>query len=407
MTTEKLFLEDAFLTQCSAVVLECRPCSRREIAHRLPWEILLDRTVCFPEGGGQPSDHGTLGDIPIGYAYECGGQVWHCCTQPLEAGEPVLCSIDFDRRFDLMQQHTGEHLFCAAAFKLYGAHNVGFHLNEEHLMVDFDLALDDAQLAAIEAEVNRYLLADAPITAANISPATYAALELRKKAEGLEGDIRLVQMGDFDRATCCGTHCRSTGQVGMIGIVRRERYKGGTRVEFACGGRLLKLFHQRNDTVLELGRRFSVTPELVTAAVQRTDKELADLKSQLRQKSKQMAAIAAEAMLDTAEELETERLVCQDVTRYGEFAKDLSELFSKRAGTYSVLWSISGDTVTYYTSAPKGAEVSARTLCSALNTALQGKGGGNELTAQGRTQKRELLHSIRPTVLALLQPQER
>lgn len=400
--TEKLYLANSFLAENDAVVLECRPCTRKGLDKKFAWEILLDKTVFFPEGGGQPSDFGSLDDVEIGYVYERDDLVWHCAAAPIEAGSKVHCRIDFMHRFNLMQQHTGEHLVCSAAFSLYGANNVGFHLGEDSLAVDFDQTFTEEQLVEIEELVNSYLYRSIPVKIGTISPQEYLTAEMRKKADGLQGEIRTINVEGIDYVTCCGTHCENTAQVGMVKILKAERYKGGTRVEFACGVRALSIFRQYNNIVMELSRRFSLKPALALQGVDRQAEEITQLKNELQKAERLLARMVAQTLAEKAVQLPIGRLVVGDISKYAGIGKLISDELSHSSGTMAALFAVGDDGITYFTAAASDSPKKARELCGAIGGILGGKGGGSELIAQGRAPKTDAYSDIENKLKNLL-----
>ena len=196
---------------------------------------MLDRTAFFPEGGGQPCDLGTLGTAKVTDVHTDGATITHTTDAPLEPGTAVTGRIDWPRRLDAMQQHTGEHILSGTLHRLFGAENVGFHIGTPYVRMDTSIPLSAAQLARAEAEANAAVRADTPVNCYIPDAATLAATEYRSKKE-LTGDVRLVEAGG-DCCACCGTHLARTGEVGLIKIISAQHYKTGMRLAVACGQR--------------------------------------------------------------------------------------------------------------------------------------------------------------------------
>ena len=207
------------------------------------FETALDQTAFYPEGGGQPCDLGLLGgESVLAVRIDGEGVVWHRTARPLQPGQTVQGAIDWARRFDLMQQHTGEHILSGTLHRMFGAENVGFHIGSPWVRMDMSLPLTAAQLAEAEQAANRTVQADGAVRLLVSPPGELAALDYRSKKE-LSGPVRLVDAGGADLCACCGTHVSTAGQVGVIQIVSAQNYKGGVRLAVACGMRAAAELH--------------------------------------------------------------------------------------------------------------------------------------------------------------------
>ena len=195
--TEKLFYQDGFLTEFQGTVLECAE-------EKDGWAVVLDRTAFYPEGGGQPADHGTLDGRVVHDVRENCGKVLHFCDGPVEVGKTVVGRIDWDRRFDFMQQHSGEHIVSGILCGKFGCDNVGFHIGHELVTIDFNTALSTEDVSFVEKLANRYIWEDHPIQVEFPSPAALEKLEYRSK-KALSGQVRIVSWPGADCCACCGT----------------------------------------------------------------------------------------------------------------------------------------------------------------------------------------------------------
>lgn len=245
--TEKLYEQDSMLKSCLATVLSCAEDKRG-------YAVVLDRTVFFPEGGGQLSDRGTLGGVKMTYAAQRGSEVVHYCERPLPVGAQVEAVLDWQARLDHMQQHAGEHILSHAVWKLFGANNIGFHMGERLVTIDLDKELTAAELEQAEDYANRQIWEDKPITISYLPHTELSALVMRKKNEKLTGTLRIVTVADGDICTCCGTHPLRTGMIGLIRINRFDKHKDGIRVEFLCGRWALEDARRKNEYVWQAGR---------------------------------------------------------------------------------------------------------------------------------------------------------
>ena len=275
--TEKLFENDAYLWECEAVVTACELCKNG-------FAVELDKTVFFPEGGGQLSDRGKLGKAAVTHVAEEGGRILHFCDKPLAVGSTVKAAVDgvvrLDHmqqhvdgvvRLDHMQQHCGEHILSYAAWKLFGANNIGFHMSEGLVTIDLDKELTPDELAQTEDFANREIWLDKSISVSYVPHTALDNYTMRKKNTRLTGTLRLVSVEGGDICTCCGTHPNRTGAVGSIRIISAEKHKQGQRISFLCGRWALEDARRKNAALRKTGQMLSVkteqVPDLSTARV--------------------------------------------------------------------------------------------------------------------------------------------
>ena len=257
--TRKLYYEDCHTKQFYAQVVSCEPCEKG-------YEILLDATAFYPEGGGQACDLGTLGGAAVLDVQERGEAVVHLCDAPLETGAQVEGILDYDRRFDLMQQHTGEHIVSGIIHRRYGYHNVGFHMGSEMIEIDFDGVVPAEELPLIEAEANAALWRNMPVKCWYPSQEELPNVFYRTK-RALPWPVRIVQVGDVDSCACCGVHTATTGEVGLVKLFSVTGLRGGSRIEMSCGKRALALLNRAFEQNKLVSQAFSAKwPETGEAA---------------------------------------------------------------------------------------------------------------------------------------------
>ena len=269
--TEAIFDRDPRELQFTAEVLSCE---EREADGAKQFAVVLNRTAFFPEQGGQKADRGALGGARILDVTMQHGIITHLVDAPLAIGSTVAGAVDWARRFDFMQQHTGEHMLSGLAHRFYGAENVGFHLSEREVQVDLSVPLDDAQLTALERAVNEAIFRDIPVHAFYPDAAELAALSYRQKKE-LKGAVRIVEIGDVDCCACCAPHVACTAEVGLLKIMSAIRYKGGTRLYLACGLRALTAFQSCLDEARQLSARLSAPIGALNGAVAQVQEKAA------------------------------------------------------------------------------------------------------------------------------------
>ena len=364
--TEKLYYQDSFLTEFTGTVLSCEREKDR-------WAVVLERTAFYPEGGGQPADHGTLGGAAVLDVRERSGEIVHYCDRPLEAGCAVEGSVDFERRFDFMQQHSGEHIVSGILCGKFHCGNVGFHIGHELVTIDFNAALTPEDVAEVEALANQYIWEDHALAAGFPSPAALAELEYRSK-RALEGPVRIVTWPGADCCACCGTHVRSSGQVGLVKLISCQRFREGVRIEMAAGGRALAWCNAIARQNTKISQLLSAKPGETAAAVERLQRELYALRGRV-------AALEEGDFQRKAEEYAGKGdVLLLEGPMDGESLRKLCGMAQERAGGRCAVFAGSDGSWQYAVSQPGG---DLRGLCKELNAALHGRGGGKPEFVQG------------------------
>ncbi len=378
--TERLYLSDSMLSAFDATVLSCEPQGDGYL-------IELDRSAFFPNKGGQPCDVGTIGDAAVTDVNEHGERLLHRTDRAVAVGAAVHCELDFARRFDIMQQHTGEHLLSYCAWHLFGAQNVGFHCALTYATLDLDKPVGHEGITEIETLANRLAAENAAVTATIYeTEQDLKGIPLRKHAEGLTAPIRIVTIEGSDACTCCAPHVRRTGEIGQLKIVEAIPYKGGTRCTFLCGMRALRHAQTMQDTVSAIALRFSTAREQAEAAVQKQSEDLSNAKKELRQAYAALDEYLAKALMQDAEDVNGCRLIVRVLEHVD--AKRLRTLAgaTMNGRALTVLFSDTGERVSYLL-ASNGIKPDTGLLIGAVNTALSGNGGGRGTLAQGSAKR--------------------
>ena len=385
--TERLYLLDSMLRAFDATVLSSEPQGDGYL-------VELDQSAFFPNKGGQPCDVGTIGDAKVLDVNEQGERLLHRTDRAIAAGTAVHCELDFARRFDIMQQHTGEHLLSYCAWHLFGAQNVGFHCALSYATLDLDKPVGHEDITAIEDLANRLAAENAAVTAKIYeTEQDLKGIPLRKHAEGLEAPIRIVTIEGSDACTCCAPHVRRTGEIGQLKIVEAIPYKGGTRCTFLCGMRALKHAQTMQDTVTSIALRFSTARDQAEAAVQKQGEDLSNAKKELRQAYAALDEYLAKSLMQQAEDVNGTKLIVR-VLEHTD-AKRLRNLAgaTMNGKALTVLFSDTGDRVSYLL-ASNGIKTDMGLLIGAVNTALSGNGGGRGTLAQGSAKRPSDLSGI-------------
>ena len=367
---ERLYEANSFLTSFDAVVESC-------VQGKKGYDIILNQTAFYPEGGGQPYDTGILGGVRVLEVHNRDGRVVHTCDGALEAGSAVSGEIDWERRFDLMQQHSGEHIVSGMAHAKWGCDNVGFHLGSDVVTIDLNVLLTPEQLQELEADVNRYLWEDHPIEIAYPSREELETIDYRSKKE-LTGQVRIVTFPGADCCACCGTHVRSSGQVGLVKLLSMEKFREGVRIQLVCGGRALGYFSALQAQNAQVSHLLSAKVFETGAAVERLMEEAAALKARC-------AAMEDAAFARLAEEHRGKGavLLFEDGLSPNSLRR-LCDAVLHTCGGRCACFSGSEEAGYKYAIGQLGGQL--RELTKQLNQALSGRGGGKPDFVQGSVQ---------------------
>ena len=366
MDTVKLYYKNAYTQDFTAVVQSCE-------AVKNGFAVTLDRTAFYPEGGGQPADHGTLGEARVLDVHEKVGVVTHLCDRALSVGAEVGGRIDWARRFDHMQQHSGEHIISGLLCSTFHCDNVGFHMGADVVTIDYNAPITWEQALEVERRANAYIWADHPIRIWYPSVEELAALPYRSKKE-LTGAVRITEFPGADRCACCGTHVTSSGQVGLLKLLSCQKFRDGVRLELLCGQRALDCLAAGWEQARQIGQALSVKPQSAFAAVSRLQEELLSLKEKAaRLEEADFAHTAAQyrgagSVLHIAEPLD------------GDGARRLCDAIAKAAGGRCAVFA-GRDGDYRYAVIESGGDL--RQFIKDMNTALHGRGGGRDGFAQG------------------------
>ena len=291
--TEKIYEKDSYCSNFTATVIKCEERKGR-------YFILLDRTAFFPEEGGQSADTGFIDEIAVKDVRISNGQIEHIVDVPIEQGKKVTCQIDWEKRYEKMQNHTGEHIVSGVIKSLFNYKNVGFHLGEDAVTLDVDGALDKEQIEVIEKQSNQIVYANKSIKSFYPTIEEQGSLDFRSKIEIKDG-LRLVEIEDCDLCACCAPHVKSTGEVGIIKITEFSSHRGGTRLTLYCGEYARKHYEKTFALVSNVLKEFSANYNTLIDKVSSFKEENVKLKSNLQGLSDKFA-------LATLETIQTEKV---------------------------------------------------------------------------------------------------
>lgn len=367
--TEKLFYEDSHRTECVGKVLVCEE-------KKDHYEIALDQTVFFPEGGGQYADTGVLGEAKVLDVHEKQGVIYHWCDRPIEVGSTVVGRIQWEERFEKMQQHSGEHIVSGLVHEKFGYSNVGFHLGGDYCTMDFDGPITKDELKEIERLANEAVYQNLKIEVSYPSKEELKNMEYRSKIE-IDGQVRIVTIPEYDVCACCAPHVKDTGEIGMIKLVNMINYKGGERITMLCGRRALRDYDAKDENVKEISALLCAK-ELETAeAVRHLKEEQESLKGKYHSLKQKLLQYRAQE-ISVEEGGKTVAFAC-DLT--GNEPRELMNLLLDKGAKICGVFAGTDDEGYRYVIGSRTEDV--RPIGKVMNEAFEGRGGGKPAMVQG------------------------
>ena len=344
--------------------------------------VTLDRTAFYPTSGGQPFDIGRLGPVEVVETIDEDDEVVHVVSAPVVPGTRVRGKIDWVRRFDHMQQHTGQHVLSAAFDRLFENRTTSFHMGAEVSTIDLAREATSDELERAVAEANHVVWEDREVSVRFVSAGEAARLPLRKEPVR-EGTLRLVEISDFDLSACGGTHVSRTGAIGMIAVTQSERFRGGSRITFACGGRALRVFRGYRDAVAGAVRVLSVLPHELPSAVERAQLDSKDLRKTVSRLQGELAGHEASRLLEGAALVGDRRVVVQALEGWDAAGlKAIASSLVAQSGVVAVLVS-ARDSIAAVVARSQNVAIDSNKVLRALLDRFGGRGGGRPELAQG------------------------
>ena len=367
MGTRRLYYENVYIKEFDAEVLQCRE-------GKNGYEIILDESAFYPEGGGQPCDTGSLGDAEVKDVQEKDGELIHYTDKALEEGAKVHGKINWERRFDLMQQHSGEHMVSGLVHEKYGYNNVGFHMGSDVITIDFSGVLDEEQLQEIEDRVNEKIWENAPVQITYPSGEELENIPYRSKKE-LTGQVRIVEFPGTDICACCGTHVTHTGEIGAVKFLSVVKFRQGVRVEMISGKRVIDYFSKIAKENSKVSVLLSAKPQETSKAVERLQEENSRLKGKILDMEEEIFKAEAEKWEGAGSVLIFKKNMGADSVR------KLTDAVMQTCCGCCAVFSDNGDGTYKYAMGEKDGNL--REFTKEMNQALNGRGGGKPFFVQG------------------------
>ena len=368
MVTERLYYADSYIKSFSAAVVSCNSCDSF-------YCTVLDKTAFFPEGGGQKADTGYIGNIFVYDVLEKDGEIYHYTKEPLEVNSVYECSIDWDTRFKRMQSHSGEHIISGIVCGTYGFNNVGFHMDEDHITIDFDRELSKEQIKDVEIKANKIIYDNRVIKCYFPSEDVLPTLEYRSKLD-LTEDVRIVDIDGVDVCACCAPHVNKTGEIGIIKILDSMRHRGGVRLTVKCGFDAFMDYFEKYSSVQEISCLLSSKQCEVVSSVERVISETDKCK-------REFFAFKQRICEEDIDSLSFVNGVSYFISSY--YDSDMMRFLANHGMTVSELSIIlSGDDENGYSYIIASESVDLSQFAKKINSALNGRGGGRGTMIQGK-----------------------
>lgn len=366
---KKLYYDSLYIREFEATVVSCEKGKKG-------YEVVLDQTAFYPEGGGQPTDTGVLGGVKVLEVHEKGGMVTHYLENALETGAKVTGVIDWDNRFIHMQEHSGEHLVSGLIHARFGYDNVGFHMGAEEVTIDFNGLIEWDELMEIEKKANEIIWDNREIYADFPPKEELDALDYRSKKE-LTGDVRIVKIPGGDVCACCGTHVKRTGEIGLVKFLSMIHYKGGVRISLLCGKRAMADYEKKREEVQKISVMLSAKPSEISGAVEKMKSEISRLQEKLSECYKGMIEQkVAEMKISDADVYVIEKEFGAQHLR-----QMVNRILEEKKGKTVLALSGNKDGGFVYIMGSQSEDM--RLLSRELNGKLSGRGGGSTQMAQG------------------------
>ena len=386
--TVRLYDQDAYATEFEAEVLACEEVEKKE---KKVYQVWLDQTLFFPEEGGQSPDMGTIDGIKVLDVQIKDEVITHTLAAPLAVGTMVKGVVDWKHRFYNMQQHSGEHIFSGIVHNRFGYDNVGFHLSDSIVTMDFNGVITAEDIEKIETEVNQAIIENIPVEVSYPTKEELKVLEYRSKIE-IEGQVRIVTIPGYDVCACCAPHVRRTGEIGMLKVMNVQSYKGGVRISILCGFRALEAFRQKADIITELMAQFSTNQEALVENVTKLKNTNQTMKNQLASAKQELMEYKVAAIPEDSEnailfESDLDTPVVRNV---------VNGLVEKFTGICAVFV---GNDESGYQFIVGSKNKDCRAIAAALREKLSARGGGRDKMIQGSVAASQLqIEELRATL---------
>lgn len=375
--TEKLYYKNSYLREFKAKIIDF-------FKEDNNYHLLLNQTAFYPEKGGQPADQGQIGEQKVKYVYQKNDKIYHITDQLPKTKSDLDCKIDWARRFDHMQQHSGQHLLSAVFHNQVQAATISFHLSQQTVTIDLDKKLDKKRIEDIEIKVNEIIYQNRKIFCEFPGDEKIKHIQLRKEPQ-VDKNIRIMVIDGLDTCACGGTHLSKTGEIGILKIVDYKNYKGGMRIYFSAGKRALKNYQFQNNLINQAKEQLDVKAEQINTEIESLKLNLKDKRDKFNELKEQLLEYKAEEMISEAEELDKYNLI---LGKYNELSLDDLKFLAQKIITHKdnlvVLGQNKNNTARILMAKSKNIQkFKINEMIKSVLDILEGSGGGHQFFAEG------------------------
>ncbi len=375
--TTKLYEKDPYKRSFEAKVISVNEKNGK-------YNVVLDKTYFYPEGGGQPADRGKVDGVNVLDVFKKDSNIVHILDKDLPEGKTVDCNIDWKRRYDFMQQHTGQHLLSAVLKNEYDINTVGFTMSEDTLRIDTDKNISNKRIKNIEFKVNSLIQEGIDIKTAYPDKNQLEKLTLRKEPT-VNQNIRVIQIGEIDYSPCGGTHLNNTYQLGIIKITDTANYKGGLRIDFVCGNRALADYDNKNGIILKLKELLSSPESEIIDQVHRLKEKLDHYENQTKELNEKLLNYKAEELIDEAVNFDNIKVIKKNLDNFSyDRVQYLSDIICKNSNIIVIFGQHDESSARLLMSRSDNIEkIKMNKIINEPLELIQGRGGGTKNKAQG------------------------
>lgn len=382
--TEKVYLENPYLRQLEARIVEKKYDNNK-------YYLITNKTIFYPNlAGGQPGDKGTINGIEVLEAYEDGDDIIHVLGENIHS-DKVKMTIDWNTRFDYMQQHSGQHLLSSVFYKLFNGETIGFYIGKEYVYIDVNIPkISNEEIEKVESFANKIVFSNFSIKTYIVEREDMDKIPVRKNIN-LNSNIRIVEIDEIDFSPCCGTHVRSTGEIGLIKIRKVEPYKGNIRVEFVCGHRALKDYTWKSSYIRDISNMLSVKDKDVKNKVEKLYKEKENLEKENRKLREKIYKYEAESLFNEGKSYKNVKIIVKKFSNKSiKDIQNISNILRSYENTISLLGVANEGKMQFVIARNGTLDINLKNILNKISKEIDIKGGGSENIVQGSCDKNKL-----------------
>jgi len=377
MMTEKVYLENPYLRQLEARILEKKYVNNK-------YYIKTNKTIFYPNlAGGQPGDKGNINGVEVIEVYEDGNDIIHVLKNNIHSDKAKL-TIDWNNRFDYMQQHSGQHLLSSVFYKLFNGETIGFYIGKEYVYIDVNIPkISKEDIEKVEQFANKIIFSNFPIKSYIVQKEEINKIPVRKEPT-VNSNIRIVEIDGIDFTPCCGTHVRNTGEIGLIKIRKVEPYKNNIRVEFVCGYRALRDYAWKNNYIMQISNLLSCKDKEIMDRIDKLYKHREKLEKENRTLKEKLCKYEAKELLQNSKVIKDVNIIFNKLNNLEfEFAENIAKYLKSIDNNVIILGIENDKNSKFIVSRSDNLNINIKNIFGKISKDIEIKGGGNTQTIQG------------------------